>query len=70
MDVEFHSHSDEVRAAMKEAVVRALETCGLKAEGYAKKLAPVIPEGSAIAYTQILRPHALVRKPYQNCTGR
>lgn len=41
MNVEFTDNSKEVLAAMQEAAVRALEKCGLTAEGYAKKLAPV-----------------------------
>ena len=30
-----------VKSAMKDAILRALEKCGLVAEGYAKKLCPV-----------------------------
>ena len=41
MNVDFVDHSDDVKTAMREAVQRALEMCGLKAEGYAKKLASV-----------------------------
>ena len=41
MNIEFKDNSKEVLAAMQEAAVRALEKCGLTAEGYAKKLAPV-----------------------------
>lgn len=41
MNVQFTDNSKEVLAAMKEAAVRALEKCGLTAEGYAKKLCPV-----------------------------
>lgn len=41
MKVEFTDNSKEVLAAMQEAAVRALEKCGLTAEGYAKRLAPV-----------------------------
>lgn len=40
MAVKFTDNSKEVLAAMQEAAIRALETCGLTAEGYAKKLAP------------------------------
>lgn len=39
--VVFNDNSKEILAAMQEAAVRALEKCGLTAEGYAKKLAPV-----------------------------
>ncbi len=35
------SHVQEAIAAKDAAVDRALEMCGLKAEGYAKKLCPV-----------------------------
>ncbi len=38
MKVELYDHSDEVLAALQEATKRALEKCGLVAEGYAKKL--------------------------------
>lgn len=41
MKVDFTDNSKEVLAAMQQAAVRALEKCGLTAEGYAKKLAPV-----------------------------
>lgn len=40
-DFEFVSHKDEVLKEMEQATVRALETIGLAAEGYAKRLAPV-----------------------------
>lgn len=41
MSIKFIDNSEEVLAAMLEAKARALESCGLVAEGYAKKLAPV-----------------------------
>lgn len=41
MKVDFTDNSKEVFAAMHEAAARALEKCGLVAEGYAKKLCPV-----------------------------
>lgn len=41
MNVEFTDNSDEVLAAMRESAARALEKCGLVAEGYAKRLCPV-----------------------------
>lgn len=41
MNVEFTDNSKEVLSAFQEAAVRALEKCGLTAEGYAKKLCPV-----------------------------
>ncbi len=41
MNVKFTDNSEEVLAAMQEVALRALEKCGLTAEGYAKKLAPV-----------------------------
>lgn len=41
MTVNFTDNSKEVLAAFQEAAVRALEKCGLVAEGYAKKLCPV-----------------------------
>ena len=47
--VEFISHKDEVQAAVTEAMARALEICGGKAETYAKQLAPVgTPESTGI----------------------
>lgn len=41
MKVDFTDNSKEVLAVMHEAATRALEKCGLVAEGYAKKLCPV-----------------------------
>ena len=41
MNVQFTDNSKEVLEAMQQAVVRALEKCGMTAEGYAKKLCPV-----------------------------
>lgn len=41
MKVDFTDHSAEVKAEFEAACLRALETCGLVAEGYAKKLCPV-----------------------------
>lgn len=41
MKVDFTDNSKEVLAAMHESAARALEKCGLVAEGYAKKLCPV-----------------------------
>ena len=41
MSVTIQDHSAEVSAEIKSALLRGLETCGLVAEGYAKKLAPV-----------------------------
>ena len=49
MDIKFTDNSKEVIEAMQQAAVRALEKCGLVAEGYAKKLAPVgTPESTGI----------------------
>ena len=41
MSVKIHDNSKEVSDNIKEALLRGQETCGLVAEGYAKKLAPV-----------------------------
>lgn len=41
MSVEIQDNSKEISAAIKEALLRGLEKCGLVAEGYAKKLCPV-----------------------------
>ena len=41
MNVQFTDNSKEIIEAMQQATVRSLEKCGLTAEGYAKKLAPV-----------------------------
>ena len=41
MNVQFTDNSKEVLEAMQQAALRALEKCGLTAEGYAKKLCPV-----------------------------
>ena len=37
----FVDNSEKVGAALQDAIVRALERCGMQAEGYAKDLAPV-----------------------------
>ena len=39
--MKFNDYSDEVLAALDDACSRALERCGLQAEGYAKDLCPV-----------------------------
>ena len=44
MNVEFIDNSDAVLEELEEAALRALETCGLIAEGYAVDLAPVAEE--------------------------
>lgn len=41
MKVTLDDHSAEVLSALDAAIARGLETCGLVAEGYAKKLCPV-----------------------------
>ena len=41
MNVQFTDNSKEVSDNIKAALLRGLETCGLVAEGYAKKLCPV-----------------------------
>ena len=41
MNIDLYDHSKEVLAALQEAAERALEKCGLVAEGYAKRLVPV-----------------------------
>lgn len=41
MKITFEDHSAEVLEALDAACNRALEKCGLVAEGYAKKLCPV-----------------------------
>lgn len=41
MKVEITDNSKQVQAAFEAAALRALEKCGLTAEGYAKKQAPV-----------------------------
>lgn len=49
MDVEFKDNSEAVKQAVREAMARALEICGGKAETYAKELAPVgTPESTGI----------------------
>ena len=48
-DVTFISHKEEAVKAVTEAMARALEICGGKAETYAKQLAPVgTPESTGI----------------------
>lgn len=41
MNVEFRDNSKEVLAALRDAATRALEKCGIAAEGFAKKAVPV-----------------------------
>ena len=41
MSVEFHDNSRLFKEAFDAAIARALERCGMQAEGYAKDLAPV-----------------------------
>ena len=41
MSFDFTDHSKEFVAAFDGAIARALERCGLQAEGYAKDLTPV-----------------------------
>lgn len=41
MQIRFEDHSDEVYKELEAACQRALEKCGMVAEGYAKKLCPV-----------------------------
>jgi len=41
MTIEFTDNSQEVLEAMQAAALRALEKCGMTAEGYAKLLCPV-----------------------------
>lgn len=41
IDFTLNDNSDEVLEAFRQACLRALERCGMKAEGYAKDLAPV-----------------------------
>lgn len=41
MQIRLEDHSDEVLEALESACQRALEKCGMVAEGYAKKLCPV-----------------------------
>ena len=41
MSYTYKDNSKEVSDKIKAALLRAMETCGLVAEGYAKKLAPV-----------------------------
>ena len=40
MAVEIHDNSKEISENIKSALLRGLEKCGLKAERFAKKLAP------------------------------
>ena len=41
MEIKFTDNSQEVLEEMDAAILRALEKCGLTAEGYAKRLCPV-----------------------------
>ena len=47
--VEYTDNSRQIKAGMEDAVLKALEECGLAAEGYAKDLCPVgTPESTGI----------------------
>lgn len=46
MNVEFQDNSKEVLATFQKAAVRALEKCGLTAEGYAKRLVAPVNTGN------------------------
>ncbi len=39
--MEYTDNSRQIKAGMEDAVLKALEACGLAAEGYAKELCPV-----------------------------
>lgn len=41
MNIEFIDNSDKVKEEFEKACLKALEECGMIAEGYAKELAPV-----------------------------
>lgn len=41
MNFDFTSNKDKVEDELEQAIARALEKCGLTAEGYAKKAVPV-----------------------------
>ena len=41
MDIKFTDNSKEVKSAMHDALIRALEKIGMTAEKYAKRLCPV-----------------------------
>ena len=41
MDIKFTDNSEEVKSAMHDALIRALEKIGMTAEKYAKRLCPV-----------------------------
>ena len=41
MEIRFIDNSEFVKKELEEAVLRALERCGMQAEGYAKDLCPV-----------------------------
>lgn len=54
MIVEITDNSKEVSAAIKAALLRGLEKCGLVAEGYAKKLCPVDTENLRNSITHVV----------------
>lgn len=41
MEIKITDNSDQFKSEIQDKLLRALETCGLVAEGYAKKLCPV-----------------------------
>lgn len=58
MNVQFTDNSQKVLAAMQEAAIRALEKCGLVAEGYAKRLCPVDTGNLRNSITHEVEEHA------------
>lgn len=58
MSVEFIDNSDAVLAELQAAAERALEKCGLTAEGYAKKLCPVVTGNLRNSITHAVDGHA------------
>ena len=70
MDIKFTDNSKEVKSAMHDALIRALEKIGMTAEKYAKRLCPVdtgnlrnsithrVDEGEPAAYIGSVAPPA------------
>lgn len=58
MDIKLTDNSEEVKAALEAAVIRALERCGDKAEGYAVDLCPYNTENLKDSITHRVDPTA------------
>lgn len=60
MHIEIIDNSAQVKEELKSAAVRALEMCGLTAEGYAKQMCPVNTGNLRNSITHQVQPEELI----------